>query len=141
MKSKRTNINSFEDLLVWQKCKKLRISLSGFCKTLPKNEEYRLKDQLIRASRSVTANIAEGYGRFHFQENIQYCRQARGSLYEIIDHLLCAVEENYLQEKDLLTYKNEIISCIQLVNGYINYLRNSKKNIVKENSVDYTINE
>ena len=141
MESKRSNINSFEDLLVWKKCRALRVSISKFCKTIPKNEEYRLKDQLIRASRSVTANIAEGYGRFHFQENIQYCRQARGSLYEIIDHLSCAVDENYLTEKDFLTYKNEIISCIQLVNGYINYLRNSKKNIVKEGTVDYTINE
>lgn len=141
MESKSSNINSFEDLLVWQKCKKLRKSISKFGSTLPKNEEYRLKDQLVRASRSVTANIAEGYGRFHFQENIQDCRQARGSLYEIIDHLTCAVDENYLSEKDLLTYKNEIINCIQLVNGYINYLRNSKKNIVKEDTVDYTINE
>ena len=51
-------------------------------------------DQLIRATRSITANIAEGHGRYHFQENIQFCRQARGSLTETLDHLICAQDEN-----------------------------------------------
>jgi len=62
-------------------------------------EKYRLSDQMIRASRSSTANIAEGYGRFHFQENIQFCRQARGSLYELIDHTLVAEECEYIDHE------------------------------------------
>lgn len=94
MEEKSQHMQSFEDLLVWKKCRALRVSISNFCKTFPKNEEYRLKDQLIRSSRSITANIAEGYGRFHFRENIQYCRQASGSLYEVIDHLNCALDED-----------------------------------------------
>lgn len=109
---KKQTIETSEDLLVWQKAKKLRKSISNFSNTLPSDEKFKLADQLLRASRSVTANIAEGYGRFHYQENIQYCRQARGSLYEIIDHLDCSVEENYLTEKDFKSYKKEIISCI-----------------------------
>lgn len=140
MGEKKKDISTFEDLLVWQKSRALRKSISIFCKTLPKDEIYRLKDQLTRASRSVTANIAEGYGRFHYQENIQYSRQARGSLYELIDHLSCAVDEKYLSEQDFLFYKNEIISCVQLVNGYINYLKKSKSNIVRESAIEYTIN-
>ncbi|MFV1885362.1 MAG: four helix bundle protein [Balneola sp.] len=139
MDDKSQNINSFEDLLVWQKCKKLRQSISKFCDTLPKNEEYRLKDQLIRASRSVTANIAEGYGRFHFQENIQYCRQARGSLYEVLDHLSCALDEGYISQEDFDKYKISVINCIQIINGYINYLKSAKVNFVKEESINYTL--
>lgn len=139
MEEKNTNIKSFEDLLVWQKCRALRVSISNFCKIFPKTEEYRLKDQLIRASRSVTANIAEGYGRYHFQENIQYCRQARGSLYEMIDHLTCAMDERYVSEKDFEKYKKSLVSCIQMLNGYINYLKSAKVNFVREDSINYTL--
>ena len=65
---------------------------------MPKTEEYKLKDQMIRCLRSVTNNIAKGYGRFHYQENIQFCRISRGSLFEVIDHLLIAVEESYMDK-------------------------------------------
>lgn len=141
MERKKQKIETFEDLLVWQKARKIRRSIATFCTTLPNDEKYKLADQLLRASRSVTANIAEGYGRFHYQENIQYCRQARGSLYECIDHLSCALDEKYITEKDYKSYKKEIISCIQLVNGYINYFKQSKLDKVNEASIDYTINE
>ena len=76
--------------------------------------------------RSVTNNIAEGYGRFNYQENIQFCRISRGSLFEIIDHLLLAAEENYIEEKDLLIKKEHINKCLALLNGYINYLKKAK---------------
>ena len=81
---------SFKDLEVWKKSRALRRELSLLVKTFPAEENYRLTDQLIRAGRSVTANIAEGYGRYHYQENIQFCRQSRGSLTEVQDHLTVA---------------------------------------------------
>jgi len=98
---------------------------------LPKQEEYKLKDQLTRCLRSVTINIAEGYGRFHYQENIQFCRISRGSLYETIDHLLIAVEENYIDKIEFEIKKTQILKCIALVNGYINYLNKAKTGINK----------
>jgi four helix bundle protein len=94
-------MKSFEDLDCYKKASALRRKISSLAKALPADEKYRLTDQLIRAARSVTANIAAGFGRFHYQEYIQYCRQARGSLYEIslyeiIDHLIVAEEEKYI---------------------------------------------
>ncbi len=77
----RKEITSFEDLDCWKKGTELRKVISSLIKKFPR-DEFSLKDQIRRASRSVTNNIAEGYGRFHFQETIQFCRQARGSLYE-----------------------------------------------------------
>jgi four helix bundle protein len=68
-------MKSFEDLDCYKKTSALRRKISSLAKTLPADEKYRLTDQLIRAARSVTANIAEGVGRFHYQEYIQYCRQ------------------------------------------------------------------
>ncbi|TLD40549.1 MAG: hypothetical protein JETT_3186 [Candidatus Jettenia ecosi] len=76
MESNETK-STFETLEVWKEARELREEIPKLTKKLPVNERFRLSDQMIRASRSVTANIAEGYGRYHFQENIQYCRQAR----------------------------------------------------------------
>jgi four helix bundle protein len=73
-------MKSFEELECWKKSAFLRKEIGVLVKTFPKEEKFRLIDQMIRCSRSVTANIAEGYGRFHYQEFVQFCRQSRGSL-------------------------------------------------------------
>ena len=122
------NLRSFEELKCWKEAVELRKNLKTFLDSLPKSEEYKLKDQLIRCLRSVTNNIAEGYGRFNFQENIQFCRIARGSLYETIDHLIIAVEEKHLQQEELEIKKEQIVKCITILNGYIKYLMTAKNN-------------
>lgn len=76
------SLRSFEELEVYKKARTFRMEISQLCKTLPKDELYKLVDQMKRASCSVTNQITEGFGRFHYQENIQYCRIARGSLDE-----------------------------------------------------------
>ena len=82
---------------------------------------------MIRASRSATANIAEGYGRYHFQENIQFCRQSRGSLYELMDHVLTAEECSYIEKDKSDALTHDIVSAIRLLNGYIKYLKTRKE--------------
>jgi four helix bundle protein len=119
-------MNSFEGLEVWQKCRAYRIEIFNLLKTFPKNEEYRLIDQLKRASRSVTANIAEGHGRFHYLDNLKFCRNARGSLNETLDHLICANDENIIESKQLENLRFSYMECFKLLNGYIAFLK--KKN-------------
>ena len=118
--------DDFRDLEVWQKCRDIREDIWMVCKTLPPEEKFRLCDQMIRASRSSTACIAEGYGRFHYQETIQFCRQARGSLYELIDHCDVAVECGYMDDKQAEVLIGRIKNAIRLLNGYIRYLRGRK---------------
>ena len=62
-RGKRSPIRTFEDLDVWKICRDLRRQIGEIARTFPHEEEYRLANQLLRASRSVTANLAEGYGR------------------------------------------------------------------------------
>ncbi len=121
-------MHSFEELEAWKTARRLRACISQTVKTLPNEEKYRLKDQMQRSSRSVTANIAEGFGRFHFQENIQFCRHARGSLTEILDHLICANDEGYIKKEELDEYRNAISGCLKILNGYIAYLKKAKEN-------------
>lgn len=118
--------STFETLEVWKKARELRKEISKLTKALPSDERFRLADQMIRASRSVTANIAEGHGRYHFQENIQFCRQARGSLYEVLGHLTVALDENYIYEEEFNISKTKIFVVIKILNGYISYLKKRK---------------
>jgi len=80
-----------------------------------------------RASRSTTNNIAEGYGRFHHQENIQFCRISRGSLYELIDQTDIAFEEAYIDKNKFDSLNTLIVTCIKILNGYIDYLKKAKE--------------
>jgi len=115
-----------EDLETWKKCRELRINIGKFIKTLPQEEKFKLADQLTRASRSITNNISEGYGRFHFQENIQYLRTSRGSIYECIDDLYISLDEKYISQENFEALYNECQDCLKLINGYIKYLKTRK---------------
>ena len=125
-------MRSFEDLDCWKKVTALRSKLDETVKVFPKEERYRLMDQIIRAARSSTSNIAEGYGRFHYQENVQYCRQARGSLFELIDHLIIANDADFISSEELANLKHEIEFCLTVLNGYINYLLKAKTDSLRE---------
>ena len=122
-------IETFEDLEVWKFCSQIRKDIAEIVKTLPSEEKFRLSDQMLRASRSVTDNIAEAFGRYHYQESIQFCRQARGSLYELIDHLHVACDEQYLSRVLFERQRENILAGVRLLNGFIRYL--SKRNLDK----------
>jgi four helix bundle protein len=116
----------FRDLEVWKESRKLRNRIQEVVKEFPKEEKYRIVDQIIRSSRSVTANIAEGYGRYHYQENIQFCRQARGSLVETIDHLVTAQDCGYITEDSFNELELTYNQILKMLNGYILYLKKKK---------------
>jgi four helix bundle protein len=141
MGNKKSKIRTFEDLRVWQLARKIRNEIFEVIKTFPPEEKYRLTDQMIRSSRSISDNIAEGYGRFHYQENIQYCRQSRGSAYELKNQINTALDCKYIDEPKYQYHKSQIIECIQLLNGYIRYLKNAKNNVVNENEIPYIFDD
>ena len=118
-----TTWNTFEDIEAYKLARELRRDVSRFCRVLPKEETHRLKDQIVRSSRSVTANIAEGFGRHHHQENAQFCRHARGSLTETLDHLNCALDEAYLAQGEYERLRASLEQVWKVLNGYIAYLQ------------------
>jgi len=138
------NSFSFKELDAWKLCRELRNEIWLLVKSFPYEEKHVLTDQMIRASRSATNNIAEGFGRFHFQENIQFCRVARGSLHEMLDHISCAYDCSYIDISTNNKFNEMIIRAIKVLNGYINFLKNSKDqsvNTAREKQEDYSINE
>lgn len=120
-------MKDFRDLEAWQRYKEIRKKVWDMCKTFPMEEKYRLADQMIRSSRSSTACIAEGHGRYHYQEDIQFCRQSRGSLTELIDHVDVADECEYITGETSKELIGEIETAIRILNGYIRYLKRRKE--------------
>jgi four helix bundle protein len=111
---------SFEDLEVYKAAREFRKRIYSLVSRLPAEEKHNLASQMRRAATSLTNNIAEGHGRFHYQENIQFLRQARGSLEELLD-------EEYFPEEELRSLKEEGFDLLHRINGYIAYLRKRKE--------------
>ncbi len=117
-------IRSFEDLECWKACRELRLfAVRRILPSLPKEERYRLGDQLLRAARSTTANIAEGYGRFHYVDNAKFCSNSRGSCWEVLDHLITGNDEGLITAEHLVQGRELIGHAVKLLNGYMHYLR------------------
>lgn len=121
-----SEIKSFEDLYVYQLAREFSRKVGKLIKNLPASEEYNLKNQMRRAKLSITNNITEGYGRFHYQENIQFCRQSRASIYELIDDFNECFDEGYIDERTRDKYKNDAYSLIKVLNNYIASIKNKK---------------
>lgn len=120
---------SFEELNAYKMAREIRQEVALLAKTFPKHEDFRLTDQIIRSSRSVTANISEGHGRHYPKENMKFCIMARGSLNETIDHLTVALDEKYINQTTFETLKEKILLNIKVLNGYMSYLKKLINNI------------
>jgi four helix bundle protein len=122
-----SSLKSFEDLECWKTARELRIFVAqNIISKFSIEEKYALTSQLRRSSRSISDNIAEGYGRFHYQENIQFCRIARGSLHESLNQVITARDENYIEEDLLQQFRERFERTKAILNGYINYLVKTK---------------
>jgi len=110
---------NFKHLDAWKLARALRILIYSLLKKLPVEERFALNSQLRRALQSIGANLAEGFGRYSYQENIQFCRQARGSAFEVRDHLVTAADAKFISETEYAEADALAQRVIQVVNGYI----------------------
>lgn len=117
----------FEDFEEWKKARILKNEIKELTTSFPPEERYRLTDQLIRSSRPINSQIAEGHGRKTTKERIQFCIIARGSLSETLNHLIDAYDCTYITLEVLNEFKAKISEVERMLNGYINYLTNKLK--------------
>jgi len=116
------SFKTFEDLKCWQACREVRLFIVDIVKSYPKEEKYSIVDNMRRAARSTTQNIAEGFGRVHYRENMQFCRISRGSLFELTDDLIASVDEGFISQDDYQLGRDKIAKALAILNGYISYL-------------------
>ncbi|HVM59779.1 MAG TPA: four helix bundle protein [Verrucomicrobiae bacterium] len=135
---------TFRDLEVWQAARGLRQRIYTLIQKLPESERFNLVSQMRRAALSLTNNIAEGHGRYGYQENIQFLRQARGSLEELLDDLTLCADEKYVPVVELKEFEQEIGRVRALLNAYIRHLKERKEasaSTLRETSAAFEIDD
>jgi four helix bundle protein len=124
----KTEDKGLETLQVWQKAMAFAGKVCNqILPLLPIQEKWSLIGQLKRSVQSIPANIAEGYGRFYYQESIRFCYIARGSLEGTYSHISLAHQLEYLGDEEFQSLKNEIQQIRRMLNGYISFLKTSKR--------------
>ncbi|HEU4861077.1 MAG TPA: four helix bundle protein [Chitinophagaceae bacterium] len=116
----------FEQLELWKKVRAFKKEVIEEAKKWSAEEKFKLIDQTIRSSRSINALLAEGHGRFTFADQLHFCIQARGSLSETINHLIDAIDEEYITAERLNYFKEKGKEIERMLNGYIKFLRNQR---------------
>ena len=119
--------NKFENLNAWQEAHKLVIMIYTAVNSFPKEEKFRLIDQVCRSASSVAANLVEGSSRASRKEYLQFVYMSKGSLEETKYHLLLAKDLGYLKEPEYEKLLEQAINCSKLVNGLITYLKTNPK--------------
>jgi four helix bundle protein len=122
------SVDGLKRLKVWLRAKDFALKVyKQVLPLLPSEENWNLNQQLRRSSLSISANIAEGYGRFYFQDNVRFCCIARGSLEETLSHLTFALEMNFISKELYKEFETEGEEIDKMLNGYISFLKKSKQ--------------
>lgn len=125
------NYKGYKELECYIQAKLLRQFISSLVKKFPQHEKFLLTSQIIRSSRSVTSNIAEGYGRFTYSDTRHFFVITRGSVTETMEHLSTSFDEGYIKDDELKEGENKCETVFKLINGYIAYLDRSKNKTVR----------
>ena len=119
---------TFEELEAWKAGREFRIFVfRNIVPILKKLKEFDMCNQIKRSSRSVTHNIAEGHGRFHFLDNSRFCSLARGSLNEVLDQLITCHDDSLIHDDLYHTGREHFNKTLRILNGYMSWLKRSAK--------------
>jgi four helix bundle protein len=134
----------FEDLECFKLALDVIVNAHDLAKMLPADEKFDMAPQIRRASKSITANIAEGYGRFHYLDSLKFYSNARGSLNETLGHFINAMVLRYIEQKYFDQVYDLIRQTEKALNGYMSYVRKQKAGdelhggrAMREESVEY----
>jgi four helix bundle protein len=144
MQADAKHFRTFEDLEAYRAARGFRKAMYAVSRRFPDIEKFGLASQVRRAAVSLTNNIAEGHGRYHYLDQIKFTLIARGSLQELIDDLNICEDEQYLTAPEVARLKQEGWRVYQLFNGYIRYLRERKTGsalMLHESAPGYDLSE
>ncbi|PYJ67972.1 MAG: four helix bundle protein [Verrucomicrobia bacterium] len=132
----KRGFQTFEDLEVYKVAREFRKAMYAVNRRLPDFEKYELGSQIRRASASLTNNMAEGHGRFHYPDQIRFFLHSRGSLEELVDDLNICLDERYLSSEEVAKLKKQARGVLILINGYLRYLRSRSSSVRESDGAD-----
>ena len=132
----KRGFQTFEDLEVYKAAREFRKAMYAVNRRLPDFEKYELGSQIRRASVSLTNNVAEGHGRFHYPDQIRFFLHSRGSVEELVDDLNVCLDEKYLSSDEVAKLKEQACGVLILINGYLRYLRSRSSTVRESDGTD-----
>lgn len=120
-----TKIQSFTDLMTWQKGHKLVLMIYSQTKSFPPEEKFSLTSRIRRSAVSVTSNIAEGFGRQGKNDKLHFYTMSRGSVLELQNQLIIAKDIKLLAEKEFTNLLDQATLTHKLANGLIRSIKNA----------------
>ncbi|OVE78962.1 hypothetical protein BVY00_01520 [bacterium G20] len=118
-------IQTFEQLIAWQKAQDIAVLIYKVTKEFPPDESYTLIDQMRRAINSVSANIAEGFGRKTPKDKLQFYNIAYGSLLEVKNYLYLAERLGYITNLSKDNFIDDVIDIQKLINALMRSVKNN----------------
>lgn len=116
----------FTEMPVWNTAMELAVDVFNLTLNLPKSEDYALKSQIRRSAESVSANIAEAFGRFHQKDKINFYHFAKGSALETKSHLIYGMKVQYFHSEDYEKLSSKIENLVFHLNKIIKTLSSPK---------------
>jgi four helix bundle protein len=132
----KRGFQTFEDLQVYKAAREFRKAMYAVTRRLPDFEKYDLASQIRRASVSLTNNMAEGHGRYHYPDQIRFFLHSRGSVEELVDDLNVCLDEKYLSSDEVAKLKEQACGVLILINGYLRYLRSRSSTVRESDGTD-----
>ena len=112
----------FREIVAWQLSRDVRLLAYELVKQPDVARDFKFREQLLDASRSAPRNIAEGFARYKHKEFAQFVRIAKGSVAEVLNHFIDAVDNGYLSPADFPRYEHACKKALAAINGLIRYL-------------------
>lgn len=121
-------LTRFEDLKVWKLSHKLSLDVAKLVKSFPPHEKYDLSGQMRRSARSIPSDIAEGFGRFHFNDKLTFYERSRASLGELRNHFVEALKNKYISVDIFNSYAKRMNEIGYLLNRMIKNIQKARSN-------------
>ena len=118
-------VERFEDIKAWQKAREFNIKIYDITGNSRFAKDFSLREQIRRASVSIMANIAEGFGRKTVKDFANFLNMAHGSAAEVQCHLYIALDRNYINENEFKTLYSETEGISKMIQSFMNYLGGS----------------
>ena len=142
----RQEQRGFEDLECYQLVLRVLKEAYSVAERLPATERYNLADQMRRSAASVTLNIAEGYGRYHYLDSLRFYYTVRGSLSETLSACISCEAVGHIEQTELTRLRQLAHSALRSLNGYMRYIRRQQQGhkeyghrLVSEDQPAYTV--
>jgi four helix bundle protein len=109
----------FTEMPVWQLAMDVVKEVYDLTSKLPRSEDYALRGQTREAALSTTANIAEGFGRLHAKDKINFYTYSRGSCFEVRNHLIAGVQVRYYTQQEIDSLNVKCLKVTEELNKII----------------------